>query len=162
MTKKEESNNESVRGEGDEKRFYVPFGYTRLPSTSLLSLCDVIVLYCEVPKVPVFLVEIPYVHGVVIGYQLVASSSLHVVYLGLEVVWLTRLVHLDNAKYHCEYSCTDVEVFPLRVWCERSIYQNNTETVEQKNVIRQCSINVVCDIVYRNVKVHPSSNCRKK
>lgn len=64
-----------------------------------LSLCYVILLYGEIPEVTVLLIEIPYAHGVVIIYQLVTSSPLHIVYLGFKVVRLVGLIHLYYAKY---------------------------------------------------------------
>lgn len=67
-----------------------------------LSIEYVILLDSKIPKVPILLIEIPYVHGIIVIYQLVSSSPLHIVYLRFKVVGFIRFIHLDNAKYNCK------------------------------------------------------------
>lgn len=67
----------------------------------------------EVPELAVLLVEVPDVHGVVVGDELVAGRPLHHVDLRLEVVRLVGLAHLDDAEHHDEDGRPDVQVLPL-------------------------------------------------
>lgn len=69
----------------------------------------------EVPELAVLLVEVPDVHGVVVGDELVAGRPLHHVDLRLEVVRLVGLAHLDDAEHHDEDGRPDVQVLPRHI-----------------------------------------------
>lgn len=70
--------------------------------TEKLSLGYIILFNREVPEVSILLVEIPDIHGVVVSYELVPGSWLHVVYLRLKVMGLVGFIHLDYAENHRE------------------------------------------------------------
>jgi hypothetical protein len=74
----------------------------------------------EVPELAVLLVEVPDVHGVVVGDELVAGRPLHHVDLRLEVVRLVGLAHLDDAEHHDEDGRPDVQVLPLATQADAS------------------------------------------
>jgi hypothetical protein len=67
----------------------------------------------EVPELAVFLVEIPDVHRVVVGDELVTGRPLHHVDLRLKVVRPVWFAHLDDAEHDDEDGRPDVEVLPL-------------------------------------------------
>lgn len=119
------------------------------------SLHDIIILYSEIPQFPVFLIEIPYVHSVVVGYQLVTSSSLHVVYLRFEVMWFTRLAHLNDAKYHSKDCCTNIQVLSLQSWGANQAFYHPKKGTQNRSVFEML-------IEYRSIEVHPCSNRRKE
>ena len=73
-----------------------------------LSLGYVILLDSSIPQVTIFFIEFPYVHGIIIIYQLVTSSSFHIVYVRFKVMGFIRFVHLNNAKYDDKYTCCNV------------------------------------------------------
>lgn len=81
-----------------------------------LSLGYVILLDSSIPKVTIFFIELPYVHGIIVINHLVSSSSFHIVYVRFKVVGFIRFIHLNNAKYNYKYACCNVQVFPLKNW----------------------------------------------
>lgn len=114
----------------------------------------------EVPELAVLLVEVPDVHGVVVGDELVASRSLHHVDLRLKVVWLVWFVHLDNAEHDDEHCCADVEVLPLVA--EVDTY---SESSRAKTDCEMWYMSVgwnYCSICYRNIEGHAKDDCRRK
>lgn len=88
--------------------------YRQKQEKNYLSLHYVILLDSKIPKVSIFFIEIPYAHGIIVIYQLVSSSSFHVVYLRFKVMRLIRFIHLNNAKYNCKYPCSNEQVLSLK------------------------------------------------
>lgn len=107
--------------------------------TKILSLGNIILAHGKIPKVTIFLIEIPYTHSVVIIYQLVARSPLHIVDLGFKVVGLIGFVHLNYAKYHCKQCCSNVQVLPLKQVNKLNVFLIfivvglNSTNIQQKN-----------------------------
>jgi len=90
--------------------------YRQKQEIFFLSLHYVILILLDskIPKVSIFFIEIPYAHGIIVIYQLISSSSFHVVYLRFKVVRLIRFIHLNNAKYDCKYACSNEQILPLK------------------------------------------------